>query len=114
MTVETALVLPIVLVVLVAVFELVALAGVRLELTAAAREGARVAATTPDPAAAVDAVRSALTEALASETTVTVTRPSVVGRPTTVELHVVQQLRTPLLTWLSVPIDVRTVMRVER
>ena len=56
---EFAIVLPLVLVVLLASVELVAVARIQLEVTQAAREGARQAATNVDPATAVEAVRAA-------------------------------------------------------
>ena len=57
---EFAIVLPLVLVVLLTSVELVSVARMQLEVTQAAREGARQAATNVDPATAVTAVRSAL------------------------------------------------------
>ena len=47
-TVEFFLVLPLVILVLVAGVQLVSLARARIELVGAVREGARVAATSPD------------------------------------------------------------------
>lgn len=114
LTIEAALVIPTVLLVVLSMFELVALAATRFELTAAAREGARVAATVPDPAQAVEAVRDTLGEPLGGEVRVTVTRPSVVGRLATVEIGVRRHLRSPFLERMSVPLAVRAVMRVER
>lgn len=114
LTVEAGLVLPIVLVVGLAVFELVALATTRLELTAAAREGARIAATVPDPSRAVEAVREALGGPLGDEVRVTVVRPAVVGRLASVELELDRPLRTPLLDRMRVPLSVRAVMRIEQ
>ncbi len=106
--------LPIVLVVVLAVFELVALATTRLELTAAAREGARVAATLPDPNRAIEAVREALGEPLGGHVRVTVVRPAVVGRLASVEVRLDRPLRTPFLDAMSVPLAARAVMRIER
>lgn len=110
-TIEAALVIPVVLLVLVAVVELISLAATRLELVAAAREGARVAATTPDPAAAVAAAREVLGDGPA---TISVVRPAVVGRPAEVVVSVDRPLVTPLLDVFTVPIRARAVMRVER
>lgn len=112
-TVEFVLVVPLILLVLVTCLEVAALARTRLVVVAAAREGARVAATQPDPAAAARAVRGALGE-LGDSARITVTRPHVVGRPATVEIEVRQALRTPLLQRLTVPIGGRATMRVER
>lgn len=112
-TVEFVLVVPLILLVVVACLEVAVLARTRLVVVAAAREGARVAATQPDPAAAARAVRGALGE-LGDSARITVTRPHVVGRPATVQVEVRQALRTPLLEHLSVPLGGRATMRVER
>lgn len=114
LTVETALVIPVILVVVLAAFEVVTLATTRLELVAAAREGARVAATAPDPAMAVAAARGALSGDLAGTATISVRRPSVVGQPAIVEVGVSKHLVTPLLDAISVRLSARAVMRVER
>ena len=79
LAVEAVLVLPLVLVVLVAVAELFLLAATRLEMEAAAREGARVAATHPDPGRAAAAVRGALSPGLAGKVRIEVTGASVAG-----------------------------------
>ena len=111
---EAALVLPILLVVTLAAVEVIALASLRLDLVAAAREGARVAATVPDVEESVRAVHGALGGNLAERVTVNVRRPSVVGRPAVVTVSVRQQLRTPLLDRVSVPLEASATMRVER
>ncbi len=111
LTVEAALVIPVVLAVLIAVVEVIAVIGVQLEVVAAAREGVRVAATTPEPAAAVDAARSVLSNDAA---VVSVVRPHVVGRPAEVTVRLDKALVTPLLGGITVPLSARAVMRVER
>lgn len=111
---EFLLVLPLTVLVLVACLEVAALARTRVEVVAAAREGARVAATHPDPADAVTAVRSALGDELAGTAHVTVARPHVVGRPATVEVELRRHLVGPLLRGLSVVLSGRATMRVER
>jgi Flp pilus assembly protein TadG len=111
--VETALVMPVLLVVMLAGFELTTLAMARVEMVAAAREGARVAATVADPARAVEAVRSALEEPLRSAAAVSVRRPTIPGRQAEVTVRVSRRLRTPLLDLFTVPIVVRAVMAVE-
>ena len=58
--VEFALVLPLVLLVLLAVTQVAVVARTQLEVANAAREGARRAATAPDPADAVTVARRAL------------------------------------------------------
>lgn len=111
---EFVLVLPLIMLILVACLELAALARGRVMVVAAAREGARVAAVHPDPADAVEAVRLALGEPLASGARVTVARPHVVGRPATVEVAVRHRLSAPLLDGWEVTLKGRASMRVER
>ncbi len=111
--VETALVLPVVLVVLLAGLEVVALARTQLHLVAAAREGARVAATVADPARAVAAVVEALGPEEGGRARVTVTRGGV-GSTATVKVRLRQPLVTPLLQRFAVELTSRAVMRVER
>lgn len=106
--------LPLIFLVLVASLEVAALARARVTVVAAAREGARVAATHPDPADAVEAVRSALGERMGAVARVTVTRPHVVGKPARVEVAVRQRLSAPLLNGLSVVLTGMSTMRVER
>jgi len=109
--VEFALVVPVVIVVILAVAEITTVARLQLELGQAAREAARVAATVPDPAQAVDAARMALGADLADRTSVAVERPSVVGRPAVVELTLPHRVA---VLGLVVPLRASAVMRVER
>jgi hypothetical protein len=111
---EMALTIPTLVLVLLAVLEVVVVARIELDLVAAAREGARVAATTPSPEAAVKAATSTLSGDLASKVTVTVTRPAVVGRPATVVVALRHQLVTPVMRWITVDLSGRATMRVER
>ena len=111
---ELAVTIPTLLLVLLAVLEVVVVARTQLELVAAAREGARVAATVVDPARAVLAVENALPATLQHRVRVTVTRPTVVGRPATVMVSLRHRLVTPLLRWMEVDLRGRAVMRVER
>lgn len=110
---EFVLVLPLIVLVLVACLEMAALARARMTVTAAAREGARVAATHPDPAEAATATRDAL-GTLGSDARITVTRPHVVGRPAVVEVEVPQRLQAPILDGMSVTLRGSATMRVER
>jgi Flp pilus assembly protein TadG len=110
LTVEAALVIPVILLVLIAAIEVVAAISTQLELVSAAREGARVAATTPDPAAAVAAARTVIGD---SSAVVSVTRPHVVGRQAEVVVELRKRLVTPLLGGVSIPLSARAVMRVE-
>jgi hypothetical protein len=84
-----------VILVLVAGIQVVALARARIELVGAAREGARVAATTPDPARAVSAVLAALPAGVRDAARVSVTRPGVVGQPARVVVRIRHQLGAP-------------------
>lgn len=112
-TVEFVLVAPLVLAVLVACIEVAVLARTRVEVVAAAREGARVAATHPDPAEAVAAVRRALGER-GDVAHITVGRPHVVGRPADVRVRLRQPLAAPFLRGWTVDLTGRATMRVER
>jgi hypothetical protein len=114
LTVETALVLPVLLVVVLAAFEVFTLASLRIDLVAAAREGARVAATVPDVEEPVRVVHETLGEELAQRVRVNVRRPSVVGRQAVVTVSINQPLRTPLLDRLSIRLQASAAMRVER
>lgn len=111
-TVEAALVLPVLLVVTIAVFEAIATVTLYIEVVAAAREGARVAATVPDPEAAVRAVRSSLGE-LGREARVDVVRPGEVGALARVTVRLDRRLATPLLDGIRVPLGTTAAMRVE-
>ncbi len=113
-TVELFLVLPIVILVLVAGLQVVTLARARIELLGAVREGARIAATTPDPARAVEAVQAALSPAMREVTRISVSRPSVAGRPATVSAISRYQLGPPFPDDLGVDIKARASMLVER
>ena len=111
---ELAVTIPTLILVLLAMLEVVVVARVQLELVAAAREGARVAATVVDPAAAVRATQQAVGPNLSDRINVEVTRPTVPGRQAIVRVSLRHQLVTPLLRWLSVDLSGRAVMRVER
>jgi hypothetical protein len=94
--------------------EVIAVTRVHLELVAAAREGARVAATVPDPGRAVTAVERALGDPLGPRVQVSVSRPRMVGRPATVEVALRHHLVTPLLRSISLDLRARAVMLVEK
>ena len=111
---ELAVTIPTLILVLLAMLEVVVVARLQLELVAAAREGARVAATVVDPAAAVRATQQAVGPNLADSIVVEVTRPAVPGRLAIVRVSLEHQLVTPLLRWLSIDLSGRAVMRVER
>jgi len=113
LTVEAALVIPFLLLIGIAVFEGVATMATQLQVVAATRDGARVAATTPDVTRAVDAVRAVLPDGVARRARIQVDRPSTAGRPATVRVMVDVPLVTPFLSGLSVPLSWSSSMLVE-
>ncbi len=114
LTVEAALVIPVIAIVALAALELFGSAVAHQAVLAAAREGARVAATVVDPVRAVSAVRDALPPTMASTARITVHRPATVGRPAEVVVVARHDLITPLLDGISFDLTARAVMRVER
>ena len=92
--------------------EVTVVARVSLQVAAASREGARVAATVPDTSKAIDAARQVLTEDLGGRARVTVRRPSVVGEPARVTVVVTHEV-LPILGGFQVPLESTTSMRVE-
>ena len=112
--VEFALVVPLLVLVLLATVEVALIARAQLEVSQAAREGAREAAATPDPGQAVAVVRSFLGEPMASRTRVTVSRDHLVGGRAEVTVRVQHPLAGGLLRGLSVTLEGRSSMRVER
>lgn len=109
---EFALVIPLLVLVLLALVQVAVVARTQLELVHAAREGARRAATAPDPAEAVKAVRAALGEPSAGQVRVSVRRPHVVGGSAEVKVVLPYRLATPLA--FTIRLHARAVMRVER
>lgn len=106
--------IPLLIVVLAAGIQAISVARTRIELLGAAREGARVAATTPDPAKAVDAVRNALGPDDRERARISVSRPSVVGKPARVTATLRHRFGIPLLEDLGVIVSASASMRVER
>lgn len=113
-TVEFFLVVPILILVLVAGIQLISVARTRIELLGAVRDGARVAATTPDPAKAVEAVRSALDPSIRDRARISVSRPSVVGRPASVSAIVRHEMTVPWFDGPGVDVKASATMLVER
>ncbi len=113
-TVEFFLVLPLVILVLVAGIQVIDIARARIELLGAVREGARVAATTPDPAKAVDAVLAALPPPVRDRARVSVSRPALVGWPARVTARVRHRLGAPFPESLGVDLSASATMLVER
>lgn len=112
--VEFAVVVPLVIAVLLAGVEVTVLARTQIELTAAAREAAREAATSPDPSRAVKAAQSSLGSRLGPKVRVSVSRPAEVGKPAIVTLVLPHRLAAPLLGGWTVELHARAVMRIER
>ncbi|OFW65638.1 MAG: hypothetical protein A2Z12_02410 [Actinobacteria bacterium RBG_16_68_21] len=112
--VEFVLVVPLVMALLLAAVEVAVAARVQLEVTQAAREGARQAATTPDPERAVAAVRSALGGGDAARASVSVVRDHVVGGSAEVVVRLRHRVAAPLFGGFDVTLVGRAVMRVER
>lgn len=112
-TVELALLLPLLLVVLIAIGELAVVARAQLELLNAAREGARVAAVSTEPADAVAAAQAALGERGASAR-VAVVRPQVVGEPASVRVSVRHSVVPFLFGGGDMELTATAAMRVER
>jgi Flp pilus assembly protein TadG len=113
-TVEFFLVIPLLILVLAAGIQVISVARARIELLGAVREGARVAATTPDPAKAVEAVRNALGPDDRERVRISVSRPSIVGRPARVTAVVRHVFDVPWLENLGVSVSASASMRVER
>jgi hypothetical protein len=113
-TVELFLILPVAILVLVASLQLIGVARTRIELQGAAREGARVAATTPDPAKAVEAVLASLTPETRATARVSVERPSRVGATARVSVSVRHVLGAPFPDSIGVSLSASATMRTER
>lgn len=111
---ETLLVLPILILVVVASLQVIGVARARLELQSAARDGARIAATTPDPSRAVEAVLASLSTEMRARARVSVQRPSRVGVPAVVTVSIRHAIGAPFPTGMSVVLTARASMRTER
>lgn len=111
---EFFLAVPLLIAVLAAGIQVISVARTRIELLGAVREGARVAATTPDPAKAVEAVRNALEPADRERVRISVSRPAVIGRPARVTATFRHVFGVPLLDDLGVTVSASASMRVER
>lgn len=114
MTIEFFIVIPLLIVVLVAGIQVISVARTRVELLGAVREGARVAATTPDPAKAVEAVRAALSPEDRDRARISVSRPGVVGRPARVTATMRHRFSVPLWDDFGVDLSATASMLVER
>jgi Flp pilus assembly protein TadG len=114
-TVELALCLPIVLLVLAAVVEIGLIAGDQIRLWHAAREAARVAVVEPDPATAVKAAEAAGFETVDVSISPEVPRRKA-GSPLTVALSFDRPGVVPLVGKLfeAVELTSEATMRIER
>jgi len=112
--VEFALVLPLVLLVLLGAVEVALVARAQLEVSQAAREGAREAAVSPDPEQAVEAVHRFLGADLGGRAQVTVRREHLVGGRADVVVRVRHRVASFLFGGWTVQLEGRTSMRVER
>jgi Flp pilus assembly protein TadG len=113
-TVEFFLVLPMVLLVVLASVQVISLARARLELQGAVRDGARIAATTPDPSRAVESVLAAVDPSERERLRVSVERPARVGANATVTATMRHLLGPPFPATFGVDVSARATMRVER
>ncbi len=112
-SVEFALLVPMIVLLVALIVEVAVVARMQIELVAAAREGARTAATTPDPAAALAAAQEALGDH-GSEARINVHRPHRVGGSARVAIRLPYRIRIPLLGGPTVQLSASAVMRVER
>lgn len=113
-TVELFLVLPVAILVLVASLQIIGVARTRIELQGAAREGARVAATTPDPSKAVEAVLASLSPEARPAARVSVERPSRVGAMARVSVSMRRSLGPPFPDSIGIDLSATAAMRTER
>ena len=113
-TVELALCLPLVTVVLAAAVEVALLCGDQVRLWHAAREAARAAAVDPDAAAVTAAVERSGLEGVAVAVTPEAAH-RVAGRPVTVRLTYRPASGVPLLRNVLAPLalEASTTMRIE-
>ncbi len=112
--IEFALLVPLVLVVLLAAVEVTVIARTQLTVSQAAREGAREAATAPDPERAVAVVQNFLGGDLARNARVAVARDHHVGGRAEVTVSVKHRVAAPLMGGFPIELEARSSMRVER
>lgn len=113
-TIEFFLVIPLLILVLAAGVQVISVARTRIELLGAVREGARVAATAPDPAKAVEAVRAAMSPDDRDRVRISVRRPGVVGRPAHVTASMRHVFAVPWIDDFGVDLSASASMLVER
>lgn len=104
--VEFALVLPVLLLVVVGALQLIAVGRAQLQVTDAARRGAREAAVTSDDAVVGAAVAASLPELDPRGVTTSVVREGGRGMPVRVAVVYVMPIIAPVPRWLF-PVEVR-------
>ncbi len=112
-TVEFALLVPLIVLLMAMIVEVALVARSQIEVVAAAREGVRVAATTPDPAAAMAAASRSL-GARGNDARINVHRPHVVGAEARVSVSIGYRVSLPVIGGPTVPLSATAVMRVEQ
>ncbi len=112
--VEFALLLPVVVMLIIAVFEVGVLVQTQLMLTNAAREGARAAAVVVEATDAVTAVRESLPGELSGSVRVSVERQSHVGGRAKVTVEYLIVMFGRLGGGVEIPLSSSAEMRVER
>jgi len=112
--VEFALLLPVVVMLIVAVFEVGVLVQTQLMLTNAAREGARAAAVVVEATDAVSAARESLPGELSDSVRVSVERQSHVGGRAKVTVEYLVVMFERLGGGVEIPLRSSAEMRVER
>lgn len=109
---EFILVIPLVFLLIAGAAEVAVMARTNLQVAAAARQGARVAAVVSDTSKAVRAARRVLGEDLGRKARITVQRPLVAGGSVRVTVAVRHHLLTSL-GGMRIPLQHTAVMRVE-
>ncbi len=112
--VEFALLIPLVLALLLSAVEVTVIARTQLVVSQAAREGAREAATSPDPERAVAVVQRFLGPELSGTARVSVARDHHVGGRAEVTVRLSHRVAAPLFGGFPVELQSRSSMRVER
>ena len=112
-TVELALLLPLIVILVLAVAEVAVAGRAQLEVVNSAREGARIAAVDPEVSGAVDAVKQVLGER-GSDARVSVSRPQVVGESATVTVSVRHPVAPFIFGGSHIELRASASMRVER
>ena len=111
-SVEFALILPAVVLLVVAIIETASAAQLHVQVTHAAREGARAAATIADPDTVIETTARAL-GAHAASARITVERTWIVGSPAVVRIEVPHRVFSRILGGFELVLRGEATMRVE-